>query len=348
MGSHLAIVGGTNFKVRSIASGYSHTCVIMKKSGQTNAGPVKCWGENNYGQLGQGNTNNIKTPSDHENIDLGHDSIALATGHKHTCALLDNDCVKCWGGNDFGQLGYEDLDSRGDASNEMGSNLDPVGGQEFKVKAIVAGHSHTCVIRKNFGSVTDVEGKVQCWGNNNKGQLGQGNIDTLGDDADEITDLQFVDLGSNRKAKSIFAGENHTCARLDNDHLKCWGENKFGQLGQGSTNDIGNEANEMGDELMSVPIAASRTLASVPSDQVDHTISVGGHNTCFILDDFKARCWGDNFSGQLGQNHACSLGNGKGYFAEGADAQAQCDPPSNTPEDKVVGHTVDKINPIDL
>jgi len=93
-------------------------------------GSVKCWGKNNLGQLGLGDTINRGDNSSEMGdnltvIDLGSGRIAtaIAAGNSHTCAILDNSSVKCWGGNAFGQLGLGNTSNRGDGSNEMGDNL---------------------------------------------------------------------------------------------------------------------------------------------------------------------------------------------------------------------------------
>ena len=327
MGSNLTPVGGLDFKVKTIATGLAHSCTI------TNDDTVRCWGANDKGQLGQDSTadtfiepNNIpdvdvhpedatKTPQENAGFLPKH----VAAGAKHTCVVLNNDCVKCWGGNQYGQLGYGDTEDRGDdGSNgsEMGANLPPVGGLNFKVKAIATGDWHTCAIIKNDDS-------VQCWGLNDKGQLGVGSTANL----DDATSLTSIDLGSHT-AKSITAGTKHTCVTLNDDSMKCFGLNDKGQLGQGSIDDIGDGDSEMGTNLKAVPVENSRTIAS---------ILAGGDNTCFVLDDGKVKCWGDNKNGQLAKEHTCSLGNGLGYSP--SETGDKC----NSSNNDVMGKTVDQI-----
>ena len=334
MGSNLGPVGGQDFKVKSIATGLAHSCSI------TTDDKAKCWGANDKGQLGQGNTDNLtfnEAPQSNDIADIDiHDDPSeqdqakiegflprhIATGTKHTCAVLNNDCIKCWGENKYGQLGYEvqtNNPNLGDETGEMGTNLPPVGGMEFKVKAIAVGDSHTCAIMNSDDS-------VQCWGLNDKKQLGLGSTATSHHVPLDGTNLSTtkVDLGSNT-AKSITAGAKHTCVTLNDDTTKCWGLNNSGQLGQGSTDDI-NDASGI-----AVPIENSGTIAG-------KTIA-SGENTCFIGDDGKVKCWGNNEKGQLAQDHACSLGNGLGYSASSND---KCNP-SSTASD-VMGKTVDTIN----
>jgi E3 ubiquitin-protein ligase HERC3 len=94
---------------------------------------------------------------------------------------------------------------------------------------------------------------VKCWGTNADGQLGLGNTASRGDGPNEMGDaLPAVNLGADRTAKAITARASHTCARLNDDRVKCWGSNGFGQLGQGNTVNRGDGPKEMGDALLEV------------------------------------------------------------------------------------------------
>jgi alpha-tubulin suppressor-like RCC1 family protein len=107
---------------------------------------------------------------------------------------------------------------------------------------LAAGSYHSCVRLDN--------GRVKCWGYNGHGQLGLGDGNNRGDQADEMGDnLPAVDLGTGRTVVALAAGSNHTCAHLDNGQIKCWGVNNFGQLGLGDTNNRGDHADEMGNNL---------------------------------------------------------------------------------------------------
>ena len=117
-------------------------------------------------------------------VDVGGTVVQLELGQSHTCALLDNGKVKCWGLNDEGQLGYGDTNNRGDNSNEMGDNLPyvDVGGTVVQLEL---GESHACALLDN--------GKVKCWGLNDEGQLGYGDTNNRGDNPDEMgADLTLV------------------------------------------------------------------------------------------------------------------------------------------------------------
>jgi alpha-tubulin suppressor-like RCC1 family protein len=226
-------------------------------------------------------------------LGVGRTAVALAGGRDHACALLDDGTVKCWGSNSVGQLGQGDTASRGDNANEMGDNLPaiPLGAGRTAV-AIAAGRDHSCALLDN--------GTVKCWGNNASGQLGQGDTTNRGDNANEMGDnLLAIDLGTGRTAVDIRTGWYHTCALLDNSTVKCWGDNGNGQLGQGDGNKRGDNANEMGDNLLAIDLGTGRTATE---------IATGLNHNCALLDDSTVKCWGYNSNGQLGQGDAADRG----------------------------------------
>jgi cysteine-rich repeat protein len=269
-----------------LAAGTEHTCARL------NDGSVKCWGRNEYGQLGLGDTaargdgpgemGDVLPP-----VNLGTDktATALAAGREHTCALLDDGSIKCWGRNDFGQLGLGDTAARGDGPGEMGDALPAVNlGTGKTVTALVAGGEHTCA-RFNDGS-------VKCWGDNDFGQLGLGDTGYRGDGPGEMGDaLPAVNLGTGKTATALAAGGFHTCARLNDDSVKCWGYNFYGQLGLGDTANRGDNAGELGDALPAVNLGTGKT-ATAPA--------AGSNHTCARFNDGSVKCWGLNRDGQLG------------------------------------------------
>eukprot|EP01084_Bolivina_argentea_P113666 202566_1 len=116
--------------------------------------PLKCWGQNNVGQLGYEDTNNRGDGGGEMGnalleVDLGtgFDVTDIVAGKHHTCALSTLNPLKCWGNNEFGQLGYGDTNNRGDGGGEMGNALLEVDlGTGFDVTDIVAGKHHTCAL----------------------------------------------------------------------------------------------------------------------------------------------------------------------------------------------------------
>jgi len=150
MGDSLPSVDlGSGWTVVEVAAGSYHTCARLE-DGATRA--VKCWGWNDYGQLGLGDVNDQGDQGGEMGSSLravqlgtGRSAMALALGSSHSCALLDDASVKCWGDNYRGQLGLGDTLDRGNEGGEMDDSLPAVdlGGA---VVQIVAGYYHTCAL----------------------------------------------------------------------------------------------------------------------------------------------------------------------------------------------------------
>ncbi|MGK4006934.1 hypothetical protein WMF31_30205 [Sorangium sp. So ce1036] len=278
---------GAERTVTSASVGNGHACAVLDD------GSVKCWGFNGSGQLGLGDKDNRGDGSGEmgdalDAIDLGPDRTAKAVsaGGGHTCALLDDDTVKCWGENNHGQLGLGDESDRGDALGEMGASLPTVPlGDGRTAKAISAGYDHTCALLDNNA--------VKCWGKNGYGQLGLGHTNDMGDGPNDMSMLPTVHLGPGRTAKAVSAGEDHTCALLDDDTIKCWGRNDRGQLGLHDTSPRGIGTGQMGSLLPRVDLGFGRTARAVVT-------SVTSPVTCALLDTNQIKCWGENLSGGLG------------------------------------------------
>ena len=149
--------------------------------------------------------------------------------------------------------------------------------------SVAAGSAHICVVLD--------DASVKCWGAGADGQLGYGDAAIRGDGPGEMGDaLPTVDLGSGRTAVTVEAGGAHTCARLDDRSLKCWGYNFNGQLLLEDALDRGDDAGEMGDNLPAADFG----------DRFVTATSAGLSKTCVVLDDNSVRCWGNNFHGGLG------------------------------------------------
>ena len=273
--------------VKSLTAGSDHTCAILGSEDESiEGGLVKCWGRNDFGQLGsdQVHQNNQDNSTSEKGVfvdlGVGHTAKAITAGDKHTCVILNNNRVKCWGANDDGQLGLGDTSHRGDnVENEMGDDLPFVDlGSDHTAKTLFARYNYTCAILDND--------RLKCWGDNYFGQLGLGDTNNRGDEPYEMgDDLPFVDLGADHTVKAVTAGKNHTCAILNNDQLKCWGLNNFGQLGLEDNRSRGDALEEMGDNLNFVDLGSGRSTKAV---------TAGDSYTCAILNNDQLKCWGLN------------------------------------------------------
>ena len=232
-----------------------HTCVL------TGAGGVKCWGVNRFGQLGDGTTATRHTPVDVAGLARGVGAITV--GRYHTCALTSAGGVKCWGDNRRGQLG--------DGTTKNRTIPVDVRGLPSGVTAISAGIEHTCAL-------TDAGG-IKCWGMNRYGRLGDGTT------ASSTIPVDVAGLGG--EAVAVAAGGGYTCALLGTGGVTCWGDNRWGQLGDGTTVDS------------SVPIDVSGLGGAT-------AIAVGADETCALTVASGVKCWGDNRSGQLGDGTTAS------------------------------------------
>ncbi len=168
--------------VVEMAVGFFHTCVRLE------VGAVRCWGRGNNGRLGYGNIAWIgdnEVPSAAGNVEVGGEVVQLTAGNAHTCALLDDGSVRCWGWAGLGQLGYGNLQDIGDDELPADVGEVPVGG---RVLQIVAGGNHTCALLE--------AGSVRCWGSADLGRLGYGDLEPVGDDETpaEVGDVPFLPL----------------------------------------------------------------------------------------------------------------------------------------------------------
>jgi len=221
---------GQGRTAKAVTAGSAHTCALLDN------GTVRCWGYAYDGNLGYSNTKNVgdnKTPGAVGPVDLGagRTAKAITAGQRHTCALLDNGSVRCWGYGLDGRLGYGNTDAIGD--NETPGSVGPVDlGAGRTAKALTAGTAHTCAVLD--------DGSVRCWGNGGNGRLGYGDLMDIGDN-EAPGSAGPVDLGPERTATAITAGGAHTCARLDNGSVLCWGDGSNGQLGYCNQDSIGDD-----------------------------------------------------------------------------------------------------------
>jgi cysteine-rich repeat protein len=296
----VAISGNGSIEISSL-------CALLE------GGAVRCWGFNDAGDLGLGDTAPRTFAHASANVDLGPNQVAssIAVGGTHACAVVNNGTVKCWGRNSSQQLGYApavDNDDIGDAPGEMGANLATVPtATSGQAVSLALGPFHSCALRGDktlrcwgtegrygdtsgaqFSSVSTSEthncgvltsGALKCWGVDNFGQLG------LGSNSNDLVPLQTaqpVQLGAGRKAKSVTLGRFHTCAILDNGSVKCWGYNNNGELGAGHKELIGDKAGDMA-ALQPINLGSGRKAKQ---------LAIGLETFCALLDDGQVTCWG--------------------------------------------------------
>ncbi len=270
-----------------LALGSEHACALFGDHS------VKCWGKNDHGQLGLGDTLDRGASPESmgaalPTVDLGegHHAIAIAAGFDVTCALLDTHALKCWGWNSSGQLGLGDTLSRGDQPGTMGDALPTVDlGPGAQVDAVQIGNYHACALLH--------DGSIRCWGDANASGLPTSHgasPETMGDG------LPATPLGANRTAKQMAASYNITCAILDDDSTKCWGSNGQGELGLEDTKSHGSAPGTMGDALPAIDFGVGRRAAQM---------APSSYSSCARLDDGSVRCWGNGADLGLGgtKNH---------------------------------------------
>jgi alpha-tubulin suppressor-like RCC1 family protein len=252
-------VSGLASGVVAISAGPRAACAL------TAAGAAKCWGDNGFGQLGDGTTTDRSTPVDVSGLSGGVVAID-AESYGHTCALSSGGAVKCWGWNRYGQLG--------NGTTTDSSTAVDVTGLSSGVVAISVGGVHTCALTR--------AGAVKCWGNNSwAGQLGDGTT------IDRLTPVAVVGLGS--RVSAISAGGYYTCAVTSAGAARCWGSNTDGQLGDGTDIDRMTPVDVSG---LASGVSAISAASNDTADDVDHT--------CALMNDGAVKCWGYNGSGQLG------------------------------------------------
>ncbi len=238
--------------VASISAGDEHTCAVLGD------GTARCWGRGQRGQLGDGSVNSMR-PVPVAVVGLTGVT-AISAGGEHTCALLLDGTVKCWGYNANGQLGDGTTLQR-TAPVTVSGLSDAVG--------VSTGRHFSCAVRS--------DGTARCWGYNSTGQLGDGTT------TQRTTPVTVSGLAD---AVELSAGGAHACARLSDGTGRCWGRNPSGQLGDGTM------------VMRTTPVAVSG-LAEVSGIGAARG-SNGGHSCALVEQGKNLRCWGSNSYGQLG------------------------------------------------
>ncbi len=252
----VALPGGDG--ATAVTTGDEHTCVLVAP-GDGLGGEILCFGDNSFGELGDGTTASRATPAP---VPLGTGAAAtraasVTAGGGHTCAVDVDGRAWCWGRGDRGQIGD-------------GSSMDqlvpmpialPGGGA---VSSLSAGGEHTCAV--------DAAGAVFCWGANERGQLG------AGAPGPDVAAPRLV--AALPPALRVAAGGEHTCVELPDRTIDCWGANENGQLGDGTTADSAIPVEAVGAKGP-VAAGAAHTCASAS----DGTVTCWGADTSGQLGD---------------------------------------------------------------
>jgi alpha-tubulin suppressor-like RCC1 family protein len=298
---------------RGVAMGDGHTCAIRWGNA------VYCWGDNTYGQLGVDPLTVTSVAEPMVIPELTRRTWAMVVaGHNHTCVLPGIDSGArpwCWGDNSAGQV---DPGARGQRMRVTPREVP----MDTRFVSLCAGQRHTCGVRP--------DGAVQCWGSNAAGQLNP---------ADMRDDYRFgnpITFPGGARAEEVGCGQSHTCARLNNGGVWCWGDNSRGQLGVGDLMarmapmqvSLGSQAVQLAvggrhtcvrtgpstddvrcwgdtDRAQVLPNASSTPRATPytinrTAIQGPRAVVAGQDHTCVVTSDRLVRCWGDNRALQLG------------------------------------------------
>ena len=182
----------------------------------------------------------------------------VGAGGEYTCVRLPDGTVQCTGRNQFGQHGNGTIDNS--------SVLEPVSAITTATR-VLAGDEYACALL--------ADGTAKCWGLGESGQRGDGTFSTFA--------LEPVAVGGLTGAVALATGYGHVCARLADGTMRCWGENRQGQLGNGTTASPGTPH----------PVTVSGITGL-------GAFTTGAYHTCAVPADGKVRCWGRNDMGQLG------------------------------------------------
>lgn len=255
----------------------NHICVL------TEAGGVKCFGQNGEGALGDGTADyssvpvNVVDPSDPSGLLTG--VVDISAGSASTCAIKENGWAKCWGMGESGQLG----------NLSFTTSYTPVTVEHdlfWPKLSVSAGIFHVCAV---VGPLSGEYSRVQCWGDNSEGELGIGTFEP-----DKIAaPLDVINLPFD--IVSVDTGHNVSCALSGTGGVKCWGSNSgptgdgYGILGTGEF--YGNS-----------PTPQDVVNPSDPTGLLSDVIAldVGRSTACAVIADGQVMCWGDNTYGQLG------------------------------------------------
>ena len=274
----LLSAGGAN--AVSVSVGDSFACAVL------NDGKLICWGFNYDGQLGVGVSGGSSVNPVNVDVGSGRTAKAVACGWSSTCAILDDDTLKCWGENNNGKLGYGDTTTR-TAPEATAVNL----GSGRTAKAVTVGYQNVCAILD--------DDSIKCWGRG----IYSGHGSISGDITTPRTDV--VNLGSGRTAKTVSCGYFHCCALLDDDTVKCWGNKQSGAIGDGT-----NSGTQYTPTSTNLGTGRTATSLDLPNSGI-YNSGVTSWNACVTLDNGELKCWGNGYATTPATQAAADLGSGR-------------------------------------
>ncbi len=311
--------------VDEIVAGGAHTCARIGDR-------VRCWGSGARGQLGGNAEVDVLSAAAAPEVDVGPVG-RLAAGAEHTCAILTDRTVACWGAGTNGRLGYGDINDVGDDEAPRAAGAVDLGGGQ--ASALAVGAAHTCATVPAIA--------MRCWGAFAEGRLGNNAMEDIGDAEtpamsqavagsggalaiaagaahtcflDGSGQVRCFGRGTNGQlgygattslpapggpveignaATALVAGDDHTCAVQIDDAVRCWGRGLDGRLGSGNTMDIGT-------------ISDPGVFAPVGLGGGARALAAGARHTCALLTSGGVICWGANDHGQLGYGNQMSVG----------------------------------------
>jgi alpha-tubulin suppressor-like RCC1 family protein len=291
-GSITAVQVQSLYGVTAMTAGGRHTCGLLGDKASASAGSVQCWGDDAYGELGNGSLgpdqcHGVPCSAGPVAVQGLSNVVSVAAGTDHTCALLAGGSVACWGDNAYGELGNGD--PTGPAMcGKSPCAMSPVTVPNLSgVVAIAAGAYHSCAVLSDR--------TVECWGRNDSGELGLGLA--TGPEAcpnGTYCSTSPMPVSGLTGVVALALGDAHSCALLTDRTVQCWGLASAGELGDGDS--TGPE----GCNAPNTPIVCSTKPVPVTALGDVHRLSAGSASSCAILLNGTVDCWGDNTVGELG------------------------------------------------
>lgn len=256
----------TILKAFVVAAGDSHMCAIDRN------GDVFCWGNGGSGRLGNNATANNSKAVKVQDLTTNYPAVAVGAGDSHSCALLSNGSVKCWGSCSQYQVNSSCTTSPYYTSTAQPTTIDGTVGN--RAISLGVGHNHNCAVMENR--------TVQCWGSSGYGKAG-GNSSNVNSPTAVSGATNFV---------AVYAGIDQTCGIKTDGSAACWGNGTDGQRG---------------DNNVTASMTTPQAVVLGADDNRVVGISLGDHFSCFLLNNYNVRCTGSMNNGRLGNGQSTSM-----------------------------------------